>query len=320
MKILLIILCILIAIPNVFSQILDPTAPRPLPGRVRPQTDEEKRKENLDIRREQMRILNSRERNLPISENKRLSGKELKRIKSIKKASKEDEAIYKSFLKQSNTGIFRLLPNFGCETENIIRVDGDCENFIPGVWTYSFRSKDYSDRTLHDLSFKENYLITDGLLSQGILVSFGNKMIDSISLESAELNFLTNFKPETELQAINRQYQKLSAGVEQNGFVYTNKLKMEENTTYALRVIAYDYKDEWKSRLWERNISKASDEERKFVSIDYDKRNDSIYIFRVIRKADDGGITIIWKRLSKEESPKITYKEDEKLRDFKSGK
>jgi hypothetical protein len=37
----------------------------------------------------------------------------------------------------------------------------------------------------------------------------------------------------------------------------------------------------------------------------------------VIRKADDGGITIVWKRLSKEESPKITYKEDEKLRDFK---
>lgn len=239
-------------------------------------------------------------------------------IDEIAKVDEELKEQYKTFLKQSNTGIFRFLPDFDCETEKIIKVGNDCSNFVSGLWAYSFRRENYSNSETGDLVFKRDELQTGGLLSQGILVSLGDRPLDSVSLDSRELSFLTNFEPATELEKINEQYKRISEGIEQNGLFISNKQKVKVDNTYALRVIAYRVKDKWGSRFNDRNSSRVTKEERKFIYLMSDERNDSIYIFRIINKRDDdGGLTVLWKRLSKEKSPKINYRKDESLRDFK---
>lgn len=254
---------------------------------------------------------------LKSSREKPLTREELDRINMVTKVSEEDEDRYKNFLEQSNTGIFRLLPNVECETEYTIKLSAKCQNFVPDVWAYSFRLNDYAKEPFQDLSYEEDDLITDGLLSQGILVALGDKSLDDISLNSFGLNFLTSFKTDIDLKTLHKQYRELSEGIERDGLLYTNKLEIKVDNTYAFRIIAYKYKDDWFSRFRGKNDGKNTREDIDFYKIDYDKRNDSVYVFRIIRKSDDGGITILWKRLSKQKSPRIIYRKNEKLKDFK---
>jgi hypothetical protein len=287
-------------------------------GIRRPPTAEERRNEDFEQRRDAMRRLSNQKPELSLPKEKKLTSSEIKKMKAVTRISKEEKAKHKSFLKRSKTGIFRLLPDYDCETKQVIRVDGKCKNFVPGIWIYSFRWKDYPNRLFQDISYKEDEIYSDGLLTQGILVSLGDTPLENINLESQGLKYLVDFVPQSDIKLVNGQYRELANGIIQDGFSYSNKVKVKENNSYALRSIAYDYKDKWKSRLWEKNIGEATKDERKFLGIEYDKREDSIYIFRVVSKSEDGGITVIWQRLQKQDSPKITFEEDEKLRDFKS--
>ena len=149
------------------------------------------------------------------------------------------------------------------------------------------------------------------------MVSLGSLSLDNVSLESPQLNYLTTFKPEADKHAVGKQFKALSSGIKKDGYTYSNKALVKENTTYAFRVIAYRFKDKWTSRLWRKNIAKATKEERKFYWITFDKRNDSIFVFRVIRKSEDGIITVLWKRLMKQKAPTLVYEKDEKLLNIK---
>ncbi len=315
MKKLLFFLFVALFAPNLFGQ----SDVQTQSGVRNPQTMEEVRNEDFQRRRAALSRAMSIRPELSTPRNKRLTSEERRRVKIATKVSKEVKNQYRNFLKQSNTGIFRLFPDFGCETKNVIRVDGDCKDFIPGRWAYSFRLKSYSNKTFHDISFKKDKFIVKSLLTQGILVDLGDSSIDDISLDQKSLEYLVNFVPANDRKKASEQYKELSVGVEKNGFKYSNNLTVKEDTTYALRLIAYKYKDEYSTRLWQKNIGKATDEERKFFGIQYDKRNDSIFLFRIVKKSDDdAGITIIWKRLSKKKSPKLIYEKAEKLKGFKS--
>lgn len=288
-------------------------------GRPLPKTVEQIRKENLETRMDNMRRLNNARPEISLPGAPGLTRKERRKFEEISEVSDEEKARHRDFLKESNTGIFRLLPDFGCENENIIRTGGECANFVPGLWAYSLRTENHTNEIFQDLSFKGDKLVSDGLLAQGIFVSLENASLETISLESVGLNSLRAFAPAEDRKAASAQYLNLSAGIRENGVVLKNKIEVAENGVYALRVIAYDYKDKWRSRLWNRNIEKASPKEREFMGIADDKRNDSIYVFKIVGRSEiDGGITILWKRLSKEKSPKLVYEEDERLKDFKT--
>jgi hypothetical protein len=76
---------------------------------------------------------------------------------------------------------------------------------------------------------------------------------------------------------------------------YKKTAPVVENATYALRVIAY-----------KGNILRTY---RGFVfdMLAGDKRIDLTLAFRVVRKDDDGGVTIIWRELARRESPRIKF-------------
>lgn len=249
--------------------------------------------------------------------NKTLTKEEKKRREKILAPRAEDLLKYKNFLQQPKTGIFRLLPDFDCETKYLVRTDGQCANFVIFGSAYSFRDKGYSDADFHDISFKREFLVSDSLMTQGIFVSLGDASLDNLSLTSNGLKYLTEFKPETDRQLVEKQFTTIRNGMQNNGYSYSDKIKPEENVTYALRVVAYKYKDKDGFRFRKETMSA---EEVKFLSLKYDERKDVLLVFRIIEKNSDGGLTIIWKELQREDSPTITFQKNEKLRDIKLNK
>ena len=181
MKSILICLVILSAMEVLYGQIITN------PGSTRsPRTAEEARRREFEIRREAMDRLSrkaglGRERS---RSTKTPTKEERERIKIIILPDSADLNKYKDFLQQSKTGIFRLLPDFDCETKYLIHTDGNCANFVPGTWAYSFRRKSYSDADFHDIRFKDNSLSSNGLLNQSILVSLGDVPMENVSLNT----------------------------------------------------------------------------------------------------------------------------------------
>ena len=127
-------------------------------GRRSRRTIKEINDADFERRRLAMSVLGNQKPELKRKSKKTLTKAERKRLKEVTRVHKEDLVKYKSFLKQSKTGIFRILPDFGCETKQLIKIDGDCSNFVPGRWAYSFRRKAYGGEDFHDIIFKKTVL------------------------------------------------------------------------------------------------------------------------------------------------------------------
>lgn len=210
--------------------------------------------------------------------------------------SAEDLAKYAEFLKQSRTGIFRLMNDVGCDSNvYVIHVDNNCQNAIPGSSFYSFREREYTSAYLSDIRFKDGLLITDGLLSQNILVRLGNVPLEDLSTTSEGMKFLVDFVPEIVNTKATRQYIEIVKGIKADRYEYRKVLPASENMTYAMRIIAYRGSFYRSFRGWI------------FDLISGDDRFDLIVGFRVVRKDEDGSVTILWKELERKKSPKLKY-------------
>lgn len=125
------------------------------------------------------------------------------------------------------------------------------------------------------------------------------------------MKYLVDFEPAKDRQTAQQQFEQISKGIIDNGFTYSKQEKLEENTTYAIRVVAYRFYDKYNRR-------KKTAGNRNFSYLDFDKRKDLLLAFRVIRKSDDGAVTILWKEIKEQKSPKIVFEKQEKLADFKN--
>ena len=213
----------------------------------------------------------------------------------------EDIAKYTSFLQQPKTGLIKLFPDIGCEENaNIIRADKQCLNWIPNSAFYSFREREHTTEYLADIRLEKDFFISDGILSQGILVALGKIPIENITLDSAGMNFLVNYQPEQKNQDAFNQFVQITKGVRSDDFFYKNALPAEVDTTYALRVIAY------------RGSFLQTFRRFRFNMLDGDERADLTLAFRVVRKSEDGSISLLWKELQRKDAPKLLYEKRKK--------
>lgn len=211
-----------------------------------------------------------------------------------------------SFLKQSRTGLIKLFPDLGCEENaNVLRVDSNCLNWIPNSAFYSFREKQHTSEILSDLIYKNGFLVTDGILSQGILAAVGDVPLENISLSSEGMKFLLEYKPESLSQDAFKQFVQISKGVRDGKFEYRKAIPAVENMTYLIRVIAY------KGSFYRvyRGLN--------FDVLYGDKRVDLTLAFRVLRKEEDGSIALLWKELARKDAPRVVFPKKEKKKDTK---
>ncbi len=215
--------------------------------------------------------------------------------------SAEDLAKFADFLRQPKTGIFRLVNDYDCDSNvYVIRVDESCKDVIPGGSFYSFREKGYTTAYLSDIRFKDGILVSDGVLSQNMLVKLGDVALENLSLTSEGVRYLAEFVPETLSSEATRQFIQIVKGVKDGQYEYRKALPAHENTTYAMRIIAYRGSLYRSFRGWIFNL------------LDGDERVDLIIGFRVVKKDSDGSITLLWKQLDRKKSPKIEYEKKKK--------
>lgn len=201
---------------------------------------------------------------------------------------------YAAILEQPRSGLIRLMPDIGC-TENayIIRADEKCLKFIPESAFYSFREKEHTIELLADIRFRNGYLITDGILSQGIMVNLGPTDVAAVDDSHRGLRYMIDFEPASDDPGAQKQFLQIMRGVKSDGFHYKKALPVSENSTYALRVIAY-----------RGNIYRRMGRYR-FDLLDGDKRIDVLLAFRVLSKDADGGITLLWREISRRSAPRL---------------
>jgi hypothetical protein len=208
----------------------------------------------------------------------------------------QDLRKYEQFLEQPKTGIIRLMPDLGCtENINVIKVDEVCLNFIPESPYYSFREKEHTIEMLADIRLKSGYFISDGILSQGILVNLGEIDLEKVFGESEGVKFLSNYLPDSQGAEAQKQYVQMTKGVKAGNYVYKKALPIIADATYALRVIAY-----------KGNVFRTFRGFR-FDLLEGDKRIDLTLAFRVIRLEKDGSVTLLWKEVERKESLRLIF-------------
>lgn len=208
---------------------------------------------------------------------------------------------YSAFLRQPKTGIFRLLPDPGCEENaNVIRADKKCLEAIPESSFYSFREKEHTARYLSDIRLKNDHLITDGILAQSFLVMLGDVKLEDVSLETDGLDFMRNYSVTPESTEARKQFLQMTQGVKSEDFLYRKVFPVIEDTTYALRVVAF------RGNLYQTFRGYRYD------LLDGDKRIDLTVAFRIIRKNADGSLTLLWKELNRSDAPKFKFTKSKK--------
>lgn len=206
---------------------------------------------------------------------------------------------YKEFLSRSDTGIVRLHNANVCPPEGlIVQANGACPNNVAGKATgYSFRTGDYKNIFYSDIFFAENDFSAKGAFTLGVFSSLGDVDLQTLTLSSEGVKQLADFQPPAEKAEIEKQFQILSGGIQISDNIYKTKAAAAENTSYVLRTIAY------KGR-----IKKNSARQRTNI-FQNDQRKDVLLVFRVVRKHDDGSVTLLYKELNRKAVPKIVLEE-----------
>ena len=236
------------------------------------------------------------------------------RIQAARRLSAADVTRYGDFLKSDKAGIFKLLPDHDCVAKNVIRTDGSCKDFIMASSSFSFRTRGYIHTYYHDLGLNNGEIFSNAFFSQGIFVSLGDVPVEDVTKSHDALKFIVDLQPASDTQSARTMASNLKSGVDSGGFTYSAALTPVENTTYALRSIAYGLANSL-SPVTETTPSS----ELRFHTLSLDKRADVIVVFRIIRKGGDGSLTIVWKELDRKEAPKIKFGKGEAFADFKAG-
>ncbi len=210
---------------------------------------------------------------------------------------------YAEFLRGQNTGLTKLISDSGCaDNSKIIVATEECLKYtMPGAGnSYSFRTDNYRIPRLSDVLFTDNSFQASGVLLHGIFVNIGDVALSDVTLKTDGLDFLVTFQPEVDYEKAKKTDLILAEGIREGKFLYRRGLYAVENTTFVLRSIAYAGK-------YFRAVRGVTYNE--FV---FDKRRDIIVALRIVDKDDAGNVTILWKMLANEKSPRVKRPQNEK--------
>jgi len=204
---------------------------------------------------------------------------------------------YAGFLKNPGTGLFRLLPDAGCDDDTLILAASQiCMlRTMPGSGSsYSFRNETYAISRLADLTFRDGSVIASGALTHGMIVDLGNVLLEGVTEKTPGIEYLTGFQPAAGVASAKAKDLELISGVTSGGHLYRRSVKAEESRTYALRMVAYRGK-----------LLRTAAKGVVYNELDFDNRRDILVAFRIVRSDGENGISILWKKLADRESPRL---------------
>jgi hypothetical protein len=205
---------------------------------------------------------------------------------------------YAEFLRQPDTGLTKLISDKGCSPDaKVVSASEDCLKYsMPGGGSsFSFRTETYSLPRLADVTFTENSFQASGILVLGVFVKLGDVPIADVDLQTRGLKYLLDLQPDAGYSRAKAFSEQITNGVSVDGFLYRRGLYAVDNTTYALRSVAYSGK-------YFRAAAGVT-----YNEFDFDKRKDVVVIFRIVDRDTEGNVTILWKKLLEKDSPKVDW-------------
>ena len=217
-----------------------------------------------------------------------------KRDKHLISINPDDKFRYKELLKDKNVGIVRLHDIARCDNVSAYVVNANCTwDIIGKAASFSFRTKKYSFGLYSDIQYRNGQIEAYGLNLLGFITELDNVSIEKLSVNSKGIISMYEFEPSTDIRAVKHHISVAKNGFRVGNNVYRTKVLVKLNKTYAIRSIAY--KANWDKKL-EKMVNRV---------LGKDRRADVITVFRVIRTHKDGSISILWKKLLEQNSPKL---------------
>lgn len=309
------ILLLILVIPSSPAAQLTPIGqPRNSPEAVRERSEAEieRRMWNMSTLEQRMRRAARRPREMPVEP--KLSDEERGRILKLRRVAIGEAEKYGSLLKQEHTGIFKIFPDLGCISKQVVKLTQECERYVPLSSSFTFRTNSYSDEVYHDIHFKDGRFSSHSFFSQGVFTVVGNEPIENIALSHPAIKFLTSFAPDTDPKSATDHARQFQTGADADGYRYSDSIGPQENVTYAMRMIAYRLENSLKPFSEETTTS-----EMMFLSLPFDKRVDVTVVFRVLARDENDGLTIVWKELARDDAAKIKFSKNQILKDFRPG-
>lgn len=271
----------------------------------------ERRMNDMRSLEQRLRAVNQRPIRMPLEPE--FTKHEKERIKRLRQIDPVDLDKYKTFLNQDGTGIFKLFPDLHCWSKNVVRISKDCERFVPITSSFTFRGNEYIDPNYHDIYFEEGKIFSRSFFMQGIFGIIGDEPIESVTLAHAAAKFLGELPAATNPNDALQHAKRFRSGVEVSGHRFVDTITPAENTTYVFRTIAYKLENSLKPLS-----NETTSEEKMFLSLAFDKRQDMIVVFRILRRDDLDGLTIVWRELDRKDAAKIKFGKNQVLRDFRT--
>jgi hypothetical protein len=227
--------------------------------------------------------------------------------KKLLAALPEDQLKFADFLKQSNTGIIRLLQQDDLDSRYTVSAN-DLQSTLPirgGGAYYSFGKKSHSFGPWSDIYLQENILFTQvANLSIGLFTALGDVPLETISLQSPGVDFLLKMPIPTGVSEASLQVKRNDKGFREGEFAYRSAVQALPNMTYILRSIGYRRPD---------FLMVIPGTSVTFSSANVYQGADVLIAFRIVRQEADGTATILWKRLRKASAPQLKREKKEKL-------
>ncbi|MBL8206371.1 MAG: hypothetical protein JNM09_19190 [Blastocatellia bacterium] len=214
---------------------------------------------------------NDAEQPVLVQSEDQLSSKQKKRLEP----AAEDHQAYAAFLRQPETGIFKLL---SATTSKIVHAKNAVDISLPllgGGAYYSFTKRKHDLTDWAEIRRREGEIEAGfSNLTMGFVTLLGDVPLDALTLNSPGVRHVADFVPATEYDAANAQYQQSAYGLRLDGFIFKSAQPMLVNYSYVLRSIRFGAADQ-------------------------------LIVLRVIRQDADGVATIIWKRLKITKAPAL---------------
>ena len=214
-------LVVFVAIPTATAQIRRPEDHGSLPSLFR---------ESAQLRFPEIRTASAPES--PVSREPRV-------LKSgLLAPSNQDRLDHEDFLKQSKTGLIRLLPREiydwrTYDTDNQIEMRGGGAYF-----SFTRRSHEYGYGS--DLELDHNrFMVGFAGADYGMRIRLGDVPLDSIPEDDPRLIYMASYKPPSNEQRARSEHRDFVKGREVDGFMYQRSVAARANSTYLLRSINY---------------------------------------------------------------------------------
>jgi len=152
--------------------------------------------------------------------------------------SLQDRLDNEDFLKQSKTGLIRLLPRevYDWRTYNTpnqieLRGGGAYFSFVHRSHYYGYGS---------DLELDHNkFMVGFAGADYGMLIRLGDVPLDSIAADDPRFIYMSNYKPAVKEQEARDEFQAFIKGRDVDGFIYQRVVPARAQSTYLLRSINY---------------------------------------------------------------------------------